>query len=105
MRFASHQGLWDLSCWERFRSRRVVDHPVVLEETKGRVQPLPTPPLPTEALALLVPHHVSPHLVLDPVLNESEDPTRIPHAEVVHPAFQNRIDDADNPIHRLGNLA
>src|SRR4029453_5433651 len=45
---ASHQGLWDLSCWERFRPLSWALPPVVLEQAQVLVEPLPTPPLPAE---------------------------------------------------------
>src|SRR5205085_8546204 len=52
--FASHQGLWDLSCQSDFR--RGVPNPVAIEQLQGFVQPSPTPPHPAKALALPSPH-------------------------------------------------
>src|SRR5215469_11396634 len=40
---ASHQGLWDLSDWERFRHLSWALHPVVLKQGQVLVEPLPTP--------------------------------------------------------------
>src|SRR4051812_31057956 len=68
--FASHQGLWDLSCQSDFR--RGVPNPVAIEQFQGFVQPSPTPPHPTKALALPCPHHVAPHLLVHPVFDEAE---------------------------------
>src|SRR5262249_17795022 len=47
---ASHQGLWDLTCWSDFRLWS--SHPIAVEQLQVFVQPLPTPPLPPEALTL-----------------------------------------------------
>src|SRR5258707_7558461 len=56
--FASPQGLWDLSCRSDFRRRS--PNPVAVEQPQGFVQPLPTPPLPAEALSVLSPPHMAP---------------------------------------------
>ena len=98
---ASHQGLWDLSSWERFR-RGTAPDPVAIEQPQRLVQPLPTPPRPAEAPALPGSQHVSPDLLFHPVLDEVEAPTGVTHREVVHPAPQDRVDQFDDPVHRLG---
>src|SRR5215831_10194929 len=46
--FASHQGLWDLSCWGDFRLWS--SNPIAVEQLQVLVEALPTPPRPTEAL-------------------------------------------------------
>jgi hypothetical protein len=46
--FASHQELWDLSCWGDFRLG--VTNSIAVEQLQVFVQPLPTPPRPAEAL-------------------------------------------------------
>ena len=56
--FASRQGLWDLSCWGDFRLKP--PNLVAVEQLQGLVQPLPTPPRPTEALSLPSPHQMAP---------------------------------------------
>jgi len=47
--FASHQGLWDLSCWGDFRLWS--SNPIAVEQLQVLVEALPTPPRPTEALS------------------------------------------------------
>jgi hypothetical protein len=56
--FASPQGLWDLSCRGDFRQRSA--NPVIIEQSQGFVQPLPTPSRPTEALSFPSTQHVAP---------------------------------------------
>src|ERR687897_734770 len=74
----------------------LVLHPVVAEDPEHGVDPRRTPPLPAEALAAPRPHHVAPHLLLDPGLHEVEAPRRVPNPEVVHPAPQDRVDHRDD---------
>ena len=74
----------------------LVLHPVVIEDPKGRIDPRRTPPLPVEGPAASRPHHVAPHLLLDPGPYELEAPRRVPNPEVVHPAPQDRVDHRDN---------
>jgi hypothetical protein len=65
---ALHQGLWDLSYWECFqRQLRGPRDSIVPEQTQVSVQPLPTPPLPAEALTLPGTHQVTPNLLFHPV--------------------------------------
>jgi hypothetical protein len=47
--FASCQGLWNLSCWGDFR--RWSSNSIAVEQLRVLVEPLPTPPRPTEALS------------------------------------------------------
>src|SRR5262245_62875038 len=58
---ASHQGLWGLSGWECFPLWSL--HPVVVEQAQVVIQPLPTPPLPAEALAIPCTHQVTSDLL------------------------------------------
>ena len=51
---ASRQGLWDLSCRERFRSGPRPPDPVITVQSQPLIQPAPTPPLPTKSLAFQV---------------------------------------------------
>src|SRR5215470_8605577 len=77
-------------------------HPVVVEDAEHAIDPRRTPPLPAEAPTAPRPHHMAPHLLLDPLLHESEAPGRVPNSEVVHPASQDRVDHRDHLPHRLG---
>ena len=82
--FASRQGLWDLSCWGDFRLKP--PNLVAVEQLQGLVQPLPTPPRPTEALSLPSPHQMAPNLLFHPVLNVAKALAGVPNREVIHPA-------------------
>ena len=73
---ASRQGLCDLSRWQHFRIL-VVPHLVVSIQSQRLVQPLPTPSVPAETLALPCTHQVSPYLLLDPVFHVSKAPTGV----------------------------
>src|ERR1035437_254984 len=95
--FASPQGLWDLSCRSDFRHRS--PNPVAVEQPQGFVQPLPTPPLPAEALSVLSPPHMAPDLLFYPVFDEAEALAGMPDREVIHPTAQHRIDQLHNPAH------
>ena len=101
--FASPQGLWDLSCRSDFRHRS--PNPVAVEQPQGFVQPLPTPPLPAEALSVLSTHHMAPDLLFYPVLDEAEALAGMPNREVVHPTAQDRVDQLHDPIHWLRLVA
>ena len=46
-------------------------------------------------------HQVPPHLLLHPVLDVAEAPTRMAHRKVVHPAAQDRVDHFDHLTYRL----
>src|SRR6476619_6514210 len=81
---ASPQGLWDLSCWGDFRLKP--PNLVTAEQLQGFVQPLPTPPRPTEALSLPSPHQMAPDLLFHPVLNVAKALAGVPNREVIHPA-------------------
>src|ERR1039458_6753827 len=94
---ASPQGLWDLSCRGDFRHRS--PNPVAVEQPQGFVQPLPTPPLPAEALSVLSPPHMAPDLLFYPVFDEAEALAGMPDREVIHPTAQHRIDQLHNPAH------
>src|SRR5208337_708593 len=67
---ASPQGLWDLSCRSRFR--RGSYNPIAPEEAQFVVHPLPTPPLPVEALTIPSALHMAPDLLFHPVFHEAE---------------------------------
>src|SRR5262249_51723555 len=41
------------------------------------------------------------HLLLDPVADVGEAPTRVSHPEVVHPAPQNRVNSLNDQLYRL----
>jgi hypothetical protein len=58
---------------------------VAVEQPKGFVQPLPTPPLPAEALSVLSPPHMAPDLLFYPVFDEVKALAGMPDREVVHP--------------------
>ncbi|MFZ1546383.1 MAG: hypothetical protein WAT12_04705, partial [Candidatus Nitrotoga sp.] len=66
------------------------------------IQPLPTPPLPSEAPPLPGAHQMSPCLLFYPVLNGVEALDRVPDRKVVNPAPINRIDQMCHSINRLG---
>src|SRR5262249_28538597 len=101
--FASHQGLWGLSCWSDFRLRP--SNPVAIEQLEVRVQPPPTPPRPAEALALPGSHQVASNLPLHPGLNEVEALAGVSDREVIHPSTYHRVDLLDHPLHGLGTMA
>src|ERR1700746_1064391 len=65
---------------------------VLVKESQSPIQPLPAPPLPSEALALSGAGQVAPNLLFYPVSDVPEAPARMSDREVVHPAAQNRID-------------
>src|ERR1700730_3389523 len=101
--FASPQGLWDLSCWGD-----VPQWPknlVAVVQPQRFVQPLRTPPLPAEALAVPGPRHVAPDLLFHPVFNEAEALAGISHREVSHPTAKHWIDQLNDPIQRLRLVA
>ena len=99
---ASHQGLWDLSGWERFRHLSWALHPVVLEQTQVLVKPLPTPPLPAEAPPLPCTHQMTPDFLFHPVFHKAKTPARIPYRKIAHPAPQDRVNELNHPTDRLG---
>src|SRR5918996_3851682 len=90
----SHQGLWDLSYWSRFR-RGQPSQAVPIKEPDPLVQPALTPPLPAEASTLAGSAQVSPSLLLNPVANVGKAPTRMPNRKVLHPTMQDRINLLD----------
>src|SRR5713226_8496941 len=77
-------------------------HSVVSEEPERLMQPRRTPPRPAEAPAISRPHHVPPHLLLDPQFHVGKAATRVPDPEVGHPAAQDGVDLGDHPPDRLG---
>src|SRR6266851_5574543 len=80
----------------------LISHLVVIEDPERGTDPRRTPPLPAKAPTAPRPHHMAPHLLLDPDLHESKAPCRVPHPEVVHPAPQDRVDHLDDLPYRLG---
>src|SRR6266699_2420835 len=99
--FASCQGLWGLSCWERFRHPSWALDPVVFEQAQVRVQPLPTPPLPAEAPSFPCTHQMSPDLLFHPIFDKTKAPTGITHGKVADPAPQDRVDHRDHTTNGL----
>ena len=97
--FASRPGLWDLSCWSSFRHGP--PDLVAVEQPQGFVQPLPTPPLPAEALMVPGPRHVAPNLLFYPVFNEVEALIGMPYRKVSYPTAKHWIDQLNDPIQRL----
>ena len=81
--FASLQGLWDLSGWDRFRS--VASHSIAVEQPESVVQPRPIPPLPAEALSFPSMRQMAPDLLLYPISDVGEALARVPHRAVVDP--------------------
>src|SRR5271165_2492077 len=81
---ASPQGLWDLSCRSRFR--RGSYNPIAPEEAQFVVHPLPTPPLPAEALTIPSALHMAPDLLFHPVFHEAEALAGMSDREVIHPS-------------------
>ena len=96
---ASCQGLWDLSCWERFQPWSV--HPVVVEQAQALIQPRPTPPLPTEAPPLPCTHQMPSDLLFHPIFDKTTASTGVPHRTVPNPAPQDRINQRNPPIDGL----
>ena len=78
---------------------------VAVEQLQGIVQPLPTPPRPAEALSFPSSHHMAPDLLFHPVLNEAKALAGVSDRKVVDPSAQDRVDQIDHPIHRLGSVA
>src|SRR5262249_36927382 len=100
---ASHQGLWDLSCWGDFRLWPT--NLIAVEQLQRVIEPLPTPPRPAEALLFPSFHQVAPNLLFHPVLNEAEALAGVSDRKVVHPAAQQRVDQLDHPMYGLGSVA
>lgn len=69
--FTSYQGLWDLSGWERFQPWPL--DPVVVKQAQALIQPLPTPPLPAEALAVPCTHQMPSDLLFHPIFKVVEE--------------------------------
>ena len=65
-----HQELCDLSSRRRFL--KWPPYPVVSIETQFFIQPLPTPPLPAEAMTHSSPCQVSPNLLFHPVADSCQ---------------------------------
>jgi hypothetical protein len=97
---ASHQGLWDLSGWERFQPWAL--HPVVFEQAQMLVEPLPTPPLPAEAPPFPYTHQMTPDFLFHPIFDKTKAPTGITDSKVPHPAAQDWVDQRHHPLDRLG---
>ena len=100
---ASPQGLWDLSCRSRFR--RGSYNAIALEEAHFVVHPLPTPPLPIEALTIPSALHMAPDLLFHPVFHEVEALAGMSDRKVVHPTAQHRVDRPHDPINQLRLVA
>jgi hypothetical protein len=66
---------------------------------------LRTPPLPAEALSVPGTRHVAPDLLFHPVFNEAEALAGVSHRKVGHPTAKHRIDQLNDPIHRLRLVA
>src|ERR1700733_14823930 len=74
---------------------------VAIEQPHGRVQPLPTPPVPTEALSFTGSPQMAPRLLFHPVFNEAKAPARVSDREVANPSAQHRVGEFHHPIQRL----
>src|SRR5215467_3404984 len=85
--------------------RRWPPNLVAIVQPQRFVQPLPTPPLPAEALAVPGPRHMAPDLLFHPVFNEAEARAGISHRKVSHPTAKHWIDQLNDPIHRLRLVA
>ena len=83
-----------------FREWRLVGNPVLLEESQSSVQPFAAPPLPAVSSTLAGSRQVTPHLLLHPVSDVRETPTRVAKRKVVYPAAQDRVDLRDQPSYR-----
>ena len=57
---------------------------------------------PAKTLTFARAPQMAPDLPLDPVFHVPKAPTRLPCTEVVDPSAQHRVDQADDPIDRLG---
>ena len=99
---AAQQGLWDLSCWERFRHPSWALDPLRLAQAQVVIQPRPPPPLPAEALAVPCTPQVTSDLLCHPIFAKATTPARIPSRTRAHPAPQDRVHKLHPPIHRLG---
>src|SRR5262245_15707729 len=97
---ASHQGLGDLSGWERCQAWAL--HPVFFEQAHMLVEPLPTPPLPAEAPPFPCTHQMTPDFLFHPIFDKTKAPTGIADSKVPHPAAQDRVDQRHHPLDRLG---
>src|ERR1019366_4989902 len=74
---------------------------VAIEQPHGLVQPLPTPPVPTEALSFTGSPQMAPRLLFYPVFNEAKAPARVSDRKVANPAAQHRVDEFPHQIQRL----
>src|SRR6266513_582423 len=72
---ASCQGLCDLSGWSDFPLWLVVSCSIAIEEPEHVLEPLPTPSLPAEPLALPRTHQMSPNFLFHPVFDHREAPS------------------------------
>ena len=102
--FASCQGLWDLSRWERFLNRPTTNL-IAVEQLQVLVQVAPTPPLPAKASPIPGSPHLTPEFLFYPVFDEAEAFAGVSNGEVVHPASQHRIDRLNHPICGLGLIS
>ena len=74
---------------------------VAVEQPHSLVKPLPTPPVPAEALWFAGSPQMAPYLLFHPVFDEAKTPARVPDREVPDPAAQHRVDELHHPIKRL----
>src|SRR5580700_11898305 len=74
---------------------------VAIEQPHGLVQPLPTPPVPTEALSFAGSPQMAPCLLFHPVFNEAKASARVSDRKVTNPSAQHRVDEIHHPIQRL----
>src|SRR6266446_5609543 len=81
-------------------ARGVVDT-VAIEQPHGLVQPLPTPPVPAEALSFAGSPQMAPRLLFHPVFDEAKAPARVPDRKVPNPSAQHRVNERHHPIQRL----
>src|SRR6266850_2366898 len=72
---ASCQGLCDLSGWIDFPLWLVVSCSIAIKEPEHVLEPLPTPSLPAEPLALPRTHQMSPNFLFHPVFDHREAPS------------------------------
>ena len=68
------------------------------------VEPLRTPPLPTEARSLPGTHQMAPNLRRYPVSDKRKAFARIADGKVIHPTAKDRIDLLHHPLHRLADI-
>jgi hypothetical protein len=68
-------------------------HTHAIEQSHGLVQPLPTPPVPIEALSFAGSLQMAPRLLFHAVFDEAKAATRVSDRKEANPSAQHRVDE------------